>query len=81
MGTPVLVSEKVGLAEYVVSSKSGWVCSLDIKDITLKLAQAIENKELRASIRERAAEKIRKDFSEENLLVQYKKLYQQVINA
>ena len=82
VGTPVLISEGVGLVEYVKSNKLGWVCPAD----PLLFAQRINNI---AANGESELERIRKtapgiifnDFNEEVLAERYINMYTQLIKA
>ena len=79
-GTPVLVSENVGLADYVKENKLGWVCQAHTKSIVMAIKSAKANKEQRAIIRKKAPAIIHKDFASSSLshkyIGQYKKLNQ-----
>jgi glycosyltransferase involved in cell wall biosynthesis len=74
-GTPVLLSEKVGLSGFVESHDLGWVCSLDPEDIAQKIKAAIDDIEKRKRIHHSAASIIRHYFSPETLIPQYLQLY------
>lgn len=75
VGTPVLVSKHVGLADYVEENDLGWVCSLVIEDIRFRILKASEDLEKRKRIRNTAPIIISKDFSDEVLVRQYLELY------
>ncbi|KQS36139.1 XrtY-associated glycosyltransferase XYAG1 [Pedobacter sp. Leaf194] len=79
VGTPVLVSDKVGLADYILEKNLGWVTSLDIKEIGNKLTAAAEDKLKRNAIRALAPGQIREDFNDEVLARRYLALYKTVI--
>lgn len=79
VGTAVLISERVGLSEYVTNQKFGWVCNLNATDLALQISNAFKNAELRAKIRSEAPALIRKDFDAEILVKKYIKLYDEVL--
>ena len=80
VGTPVLVSDKVGLADYILEKNLGWVTSLDIKEIGNKLTAAAEDKLKRNAVRAIAPGQIREDFDDEVLARRYLALYKSVIS-
>ncbi len=79
VGTPVLVSENVGLAAYVKSNDFGWVCTLNSFDIKEKIATAYQNKLKRDFIRQEAPNIILNDFNDEVLAERYMELYRNVL--
>ncbi len=77
MGTPVLISNKVGLADYVRKHGLGMVCGLD----PLAINDAM-NKFFRGNYRfenRRFKERIDRDFNELQLTRQYISLYRSVV--
>ncbi|MCB9283005.1 MAG: glycosyltransferase [Lewinellaceae bacterium] len=62
MGTPVLLSEHVGLSDYVREKDLGWITSLDPAHIAQTLEAAWRDEEKRTRIREQAPAIIREDF-------------------
>lgn len=79
-GTAVLISEHVGLADYVAASHLGWVCGLDAADIGRHIDLAGQQPEKLSAIRKQAPLKIRNDFNEELLTGKYMDMYHQIIN-
>ncbi|MEL7121460.1 MAG: glycosyltransferase [Bacteroidota bacterium] len=79
VGTPVLVSDQVGLSEYVQSKKLGWVCTTDPKDIQAKLEEIIAQPQQLLEINQRAATQVRKDFDPAVIAQQYLDAYQKHI--
>ncbi|MBD1392912.1 XrtY-associated glycosyltransferase XYAG1 [Mucilaginibacter glaciei] len=81
VGTAVLVSKNVGLANYIQSTNLGWVCERTPKAISEAIADIWGNhlKDL-DRIAQVAPELVRKDFTGENLLQQYLNLYQKIIS-
>ena len=80
-GTPVLVSDNVGLQDYIVTNNLGWACKANAAD----LMQAINHigsvpKAALTATGERAVELIYRDFAPENLTHQYLSKYNDIIN-
>jgi glycosyltransferase involved in cell wall biosynthesis len=78
VGTAVLVSEWVGLADYVREKKLGWVCVNDIGSIRKNLTVAYQSREERERIKGTAPATISHDFNKKNLALQYVSAYQLV---
>lgn len=79
VGTPVLVSEHVGLSRYVDENKLGWVTGIgSIDEVTGKLTAAYTEWEERNRIHHSAAAIIRNDFNETTLANGYLGMYQNV---
>lgn len=76
MGTPVLISEEVGLADYVITNKVGWITSLDVEAIIRNIELSHKDLMKRTYIRETAPALIQQDFEESRLAATYVKLYQ-----
>lgn len=77
VGTAVLLSENVGLADYVTENNFGWICTTEPDSV----AQVINdiNRDDLAVIRQNAPYIIARDFNEENLIKKYTDMYQQLI--
>ncbi|WP_341833843.1 glycosyltransferase [Chitinophaga pollutisoli] len=80
VGTPVLVSENVGLSRYVKEKSLGWVTTLGITEVRNRLTEAYRAKQERQRIRQEAAPIIRADFNEEKLAADYAEMYRNVNN-
>ncbi len=80
VGTPVLISKYVGLADYVTTNNLGWVCELDENDISAYINRIFEEKDKLNGIRQVAPNIIRTDFDETNLTEKYISMYNQIIN-
>lgn len=78
-GTPVLVSEFVGLAGYVVDNDLGWVTSLAPAEIAAAITKCHEDTAKTNLIRANAHGKILGHFSPEILSVSYLKQYKDII--
>lgn len=75
VGTPVLISEQVGLSDYVKNKKLGWVTTLETEEIKNGLISANQNTEKRQNIRTTAPVMVRADFSDDTLIKQYVEFY------
>ncbi|MEO1257498.1 MAG: glycosyltransferase [Bacteroidota bacterium] len=76
VGTPVLVSEKAGVAEYIQKNKLGWVCSTDADSIAAAINNVQAEQEKLNKIRQMAPAFIKKDFSPISIAEKYVKAYQ-----
>lgn len=81
VGTPVLISEQVGLADYVKTSKLGWTCELNSEHIKEQIMSAYHDQTTREMIRNKAPKKIRTDFNDEVLVKRYIALYEKVLQS
>lgn len=79
VGTPVLLSDQVGLADYVEINKLGWITTLNIRTIAHKINEAYLDDKKRSKIRDTAAKIISKDFNIKNLTSQYLSLYNSIL--
>jgi glycosyltransferase involved in cell wall biosynthesis len=79
MGTPVLLSENVGLADYVKETALGWVCRNEISSIRDTLKCIYQNRHRLEEIRRVAPTVIKKDFDKENLALKYIAAYDEMI--
>ncbi|TSJ35981.1 glycosyltransferase [Mucilaginibacter corticis] len=80
-GTPVLISEQVGLANYVVKNELGWLCETTPRSISDAINDIATTKTDRlAQISLDAPGIIHRDFDEDQLIKKYIDMYQQVIN-
>lgn len=80
VGTAVLISKNVGLADYVAANNLGWVCNLDQKDISDHINSIFEQGDKLSEIRNIAPHTIRRDFYEKKLTEKYISMYNQIIN-
>lgn len=77
VGTPVLISNNVGLSNYVQQNEFGWITGIEhVDEIREKLIQAYQNHQKRKDITLRAKMIIDQDFNEAKLAGDYVKLYQ-----
>jgi len=80
LGTPVLISDQVGLSDYVQEKDLGWVTSLDPADIQKSLFSAADDHNKRNFIRQEAPIIIKNDFNDTHLVQKYLNLYQNITN-
>lgn len=78
VGTPVLLSDQVGLASYVQDKELGWICGLNTESIKAALQNAYLEENKRATIRSNANQIIKQDFNVHHLVNRYITLYKQV---
>jgi glycosyltransferase involved in cell wall biosynthesis len=71
MGTAVLISENVGLADFVKEKDLGWISTLEVENITEKLREAYHDIVKRRSIRKHGRAIIEQAFCEKTLISQY----------
>jgi glycosyltransferase involved in cell wall biosynthesis len=79
IGTPVLVSDKVGLSDYVSKQQLGWICKLNVNDIKEMLLNAFHDQEARKKIKQSAPEIIKKDFDDRALVNRYLDMYKRLV--
>ncbi|WP_374166802.1 XrtY-associated glycosyltransferase XYAG1 [Arcticibacter sp. MXS-1] len=80
MGTPVLISEDVGLSDFVKKENMGWVSTLGSENVRDNLTAAFLDVEKRERIRKEGREVIRNTFSEKKLIGDYIKQYENFIS-
>ena len=80
VGTPVLLSDKVGLSKYVEENDLGWITSLEADKVTNALNILYCDKEKQISIQQRAPGIIRNDFNSDTLTERYVEFYRKIIN-
>jgi len=76
MGTPVLITDLVGLSSFVKINDLGWVVPLDINIITNTILQATLDTEKRDRINKTSREITEANFAEEILIDEYMRQYQ-----
>ena len=81
VGTPVLISEEVGLADYVQSNRLGWLCQSTPASVASMINSiAVNQKDELRRIRSDAPAIIYHDFNKENLIKRYINMYDKLIN-
>ncbi len=76
MGTPVLVSDQVGLHPYVLEHEYGWVTKLDTDAVSQQLTKIAHSRAQAARITALAPPAIRAEYEDTHLAQQYVSLYQ-----
>jgi glycosyltransferase involved in cell wall biosynthesis len=76
VGTPVLVSNKVGIYDFVQQENLGWVSKLTIDSICTQLENAFKEKNKREKIFNNAPATVKKAFASDYLAKQYINAYQ-----
>lgn len=79
MGTPVLLSQEVGLADYVSNNDLGWITSLNSDDIATQLTSSFQDVGKRQHIRSVAPRLVKEDLDSNKLKAQYMNMYQHLI--
>jgi glycosyltransferase involved in cell wall biosynthesis len=75
VGTPVLLTDGVGLSDFVEKNDLGWVTTTEAGAIKSSLEKAISDKEKRNKIIAVAPAIIKQNFSADTLIPKYKLLY------
>lgn len=75
VGTPVLVSNRVGISTYVEKHNLGWVSVLSATSIAKILSEAYTDKQKREYIAKNAPELVIQHFSSKQLITHYLHLY------
>jgi len=78
VGTPVLLSNNVGLSDYVNEKNLGWVSNMKVKDITENLELLFADKNKRTLINNTAPAIIAQDYEIDNLTRQYSLFYKSI---
>jgi glycosyltransferase involved in cell wall biosynthesis len=79
-GTPVLISDQVGLANYVVENDLGWICQTTAQSIRDTINTiAVNQMDKLEDINLKAPAIIHNDFDDDRLVQKYINMYQQII--
>ncbi|MBD1363959.1 glycosyltransferase [Mucilaginibacter sp. ZT4R22] len=82
VGTAVLISEAVGLADYVKENNFGWICQTNVKSVSDTINNIGANGLTTLnSIRQTAPAIVRNDFTGDALAQKYIRFYQQIIKV
>ncbi len=79
VGTPVLISRAVGLADYVSQNHLGWLCETNSASVSAAINNLVSQKAEINRIKEYAPGKISADFNYANLAKKYIDMYTQVV--
>ncbi|HEX5152938.1 MAG TPA: glycosyltransferase [Parafilimonas sp.] len=71
VGTPVLISEDVGVSSFVKEHGLGWICETTVSSIRLKLEEAMTDTEQRKRINTCGPVMVKNFLSEEKLVREY----------
>ncbi len=80
VGTPVLVSKYVGLADYVQQNDFGWIWDPEQKPLITLMKDIVLQQTKFRKIRAAAPETIYKDFNDTHLVREYVNMYTKIIN-
>lgn len=78
-GTPVLISNKVGLSDFVAQNNLGWVYDGSLTDLMLKLNTVHTDTETKEYVRENGYKIVSQNFNSEKLALEYIKEYKNLI--
>ncbi|GAC1309886.1 MAG: glycosyltransferase [Mucilaginibacter sp.] len=79
-GTPVLISDQVGLADYVKENILGWICQINEASIGNAINEIAENhRDELTRIRKEAPGIIYNDFNEDRLVKKYINMYDKMV--
>lgn len=78
VGTPVLVSNQVGLHMYVMAQDYGWVCDMDVAKITQQLNTLVMEKNKIERINRVAPKEVEVAYNDENLARAYIEFYKTI---
>lgn len=81
MGTPVCISQYVGLASFVEKQKLGWVTDLTIPSLRKAISDAYSDIAKRKRIEESGRSVILSEFSEDVVIQQYINMYNTVLKS
>lgn len=80
LGTAVLVSKYVGLADFVIIHDLGWICDTTVESLTATICSANAEKSKRDRIKFTAPALIQENFNKKVLIEKYIDLYDDLIN-
>ena len=75
VGTPVLLSDKVGLYKYVMDRDMGWITDVNVVNITQQLNKLYAERDKLQKINLEAPAKIKDEYNDSALAKEYIKLY------
>ncbi len=79
VGTAVLIGGNVGLADYVILNKFGWLCDTNAASVSDAINNISTHQSELLRIKKEAPGKILKDFDANNLVKNYIDMYNQII--
>jgi len=76
----VLISDHVGLADYVKKNQLGWICHTNPQSVAWEINNIFTNRQEELKmIRKTSADIIYHDFNDDNLVKKYIEMYQQLV--
>lgn len=81
VGVPVLLTDQVGLSEYVAEKGLGWVCAPTARALEAALKTAYTQREKYQKNRAAIAQTVRADFAPDRVAQQYLEAYAQCAHA
>ncbi|WP_448701057.1 XrtY-associated glycosyltransferase XYAG1 [Mucilaginibacter sp. AW1-3] len=81
MGTPVLITDMVGLSSFVKANDLGWITPLDINLISNTILQATLDVEKRERINKTSRQLVEANFAQDILIDEYMRRYRLLINS
>jgi glycosyltransferase involved in cell wall biosynthesis len=79
VGTPVLISDQVGLADYVIKNQLGWLCQTNSRSVAENIEKIAGQEAELDRIRRQAPDLIGNDFNENRLVKKYIDLYNTIL--
>jgi glycosyltransferase involved in cell wall biosynthesis len=81
-GTPVLISDAVGLANYVAKNNLGWICHTKPESVADAISNiALNQKDKLQQISSTAPAIIHTDFDDDKLVQRYISVYRKIITT
>ena len=80
VGTPVLISDQVGLHKYVSNQDLGWVTSLEVDNVSDALNTCVSQKEKATRIQTHAPAQIHTEYRDDILASQYIDYYTYIVS-
>jgi glycosyltransferase involved in cell wall biosynthesis len=81
VGTPVLISDRIGLKDYIQANQLGWICGATVSALAAAInAIGTDHLQALAAIRQMAPPLIYRDFAPEQLVRQYIQQYTQIVD-
>ncbi|CAN5469951.1 glycosyltransferase [soil metagenome] len=80
VGTPVLISDQVGLNKYVRNNDVGWICERDLLGVASKLKEIYVDKQKLVRITGMSESLIKNDFDAIELTHRYVRYYEKVVD-
>lgn len=79
-GKPVIISNEVGLSDFVLRYDAGWICDPNVEGLCETLELAFDCREMLPEMAENALALVQHSFGDAQIVGRYKKLYQLLAN-